>query len=294
MAYIILLRPRHWIKNLFLFIPLFLSGQLFNTDKIPTLLLGLLAVSLIASSVYILNDYKDIESDKLHPEKCKRPLAAGTARLPIAFLLFFVCLTAGFTIAYLIEIKFLVLLSFYFILNICYSLGLKNISILDILIIAIGFSLRVKMGGVIADLPITEWLNIMIFLLAMFLAISKRADDLYIKNDSGVQMRKSLKGYNIELLNIFLSIVSAIIIITYMLYTLSPAIMERFDTYRLYYTSLFVIAGLFRYLQIVYIMKDSGSPTKILYKDRFLQIVIALWIFSFYIIIYFPDLKIFK
>lgn len=294
MAYLKLLRPSHWAKNLFLFIPLFLSGQLFNSDKILELFMGFFAVSLIASSVYILNDYKDIEADRLHPEKCKRPLANGTVKVPQAFLLLLICLTAGFIIAYLINFKFMALLSFYFILNICYSLGLKNISILDILIIAIGFSLRVKMGGVISQLPITEWLNIMIFLLAMFLAISKRADDLYLHKDSGVQMRKSIKGYSIDLLNIFLSIISAIIILTYMLYTLSPTIMERFSTYRLYYTSLFVIAGLFRYLQIVYIMKDSGSPTKILFKDRFLQIVILLWIISFYIIIYLPVIKIFK
>jgi decaprenyl-phosphate phosphoribosyltransferase len=293
MAYIILLRPKDWAKNLFLFVPLFFAGKLFQTDTLLHLILGFIAVSLIASSVYILNDYKDIQSDRLHPEKCKRPLASGAVAVKGAFILFFICLICGFLLAWLTDLKFLALLGVYFALNVCYSMGLKNVSILDILLIAIGFSLRLKMGGVIARLPITEWLNIMVFLLALFMAIAKRTDDLYIKKESGVEIRKSSKGYNMELLNILLAIVAAVIIITYMLYTLSPLIIARLGTYRLYYTSLFLIAGVFRYLQITYIKKDSGSPTKILYKDRFLQIVIFLWILSFYIILYLPNVKLF-
>jgi 4-hydroxybenzoate polyprenyltransferase len=271
-----------------------LSGKLFQTDKLLNLFLGFIAVSLVASSVYILNDYKDIESDKLHPEKCKRPLASGSVSVPTAFILFFICLGTGFTIAWLLDLKFLALLVLYFIMNFGYSMGLKNISILDILLISIGFSIRLKIGAVLADLGITEWLNIMVFQLALFLAIAKRADDLYIKKDSGVQIRKSIKGYSLDLLNILLAVVSAVIIITYMLYTISPAIEARLGTYRLYYTSLFLIAGLFRYLQITYVMKESGSPTKILYKDRFMQIVICLWILSFYTILYIPKLNLFR
>jgi decaprenyl-phosphate phosphoribosyltransferase len=293
MAYLLLLRPKDWAKNLFLFVPLFFAGKLFQTDKLPHLLLGFIAVSLIASSVYILNDYKDIESDKLHPEKCKRPLASGTVTIPGAFTLFGLCLAIGFTIAFMIDLKFMSLLGVYFILNVCYSMGLKNISILDILLISIGFSLRLKMGAVIADLGLTEWLSIMVFLLALFMAIAKRTDDMYIKKDSGVEIRKSSKGYSMELLNILLAIVAAVNIITYMLYTLSPVIIARLGTYRLYYTSLFLIAGIFRYLQITHIKKESGSPTKILYRDRFLQIVIFLWILSFYVILYMPNIKLF-
>jgi decaprenyl-phosphate phosphoribosyltransferase len=294
MAYLQLLRPKDWAKNLFLFVPLFFAGKLFQTDKLPQLILGFFAVSLIASSVYILNDYKDIESDRLHPEKCKRPLASGTVTVPAAFTLFFICLAGGFSIAFLVDLKFGSLLAVYFILNFCYSMGLKNISILDILLISIGFSLRLKMGAVIADLPLTEWLTIMVFLLALFMAIAKRTDDMYIKKDSGVEVRKSSKGYSMELLNILLAIVAAVNIITYMLYTLSPVIIARLGTYRLYYTSLFLIAGIFRYLQITHIKKDSGSPTKILYRDRFLQVVIFLWILSFYVILYIPNVKLFR
>lgn len=294
MYYLKLLRPKDWAKNMFLFVPLFFAGQLFQTTQIVELILGFFAVSLIASSIYILNDYKDIEADRLHPEKCKRPLAAGTVSVTGAFVLFFICVFTGGLLAFSIDLKFMALLGLYFLLNFSYSMGLKNISILDIMFISIGFVLRIKMGGVIADLPISEWLNIMVFLLALFLAIAKRNDDLYIKADSGVQVRKASKGYTTELLNILLAMVAAVIIVSYMLYTLSPVIIERLGTYRLYYTSLFVIAGLFRYLQITYVKKESGSPTKILYKDRFLQVVMLLWIASFYIILYLPDVTIFK
>ena len=286
MALLQLIRPGHWVKNFFLFIPLFLAGQLFNFDTYPALLMGFAAVSLIASAVYILNDYRDIESDRLHPEKSKRPLAAGTVSTTQAFILLAICLIGGFAIAWNIGTTFLMLLGFYFAMNLGYSLGLKNVAILDIFIVALGFSLRVKMGGVIAKLPITEWLNIMIFLLALFIAIGKRYDDLYIKNESGLQIRKSIKGYSIELLNIYLAMVSGVIIVAYILYTISPGIQERFGTYRLYYTTLFVIAGLLRYLQIVYVQKESGAPTKVLFKDLFLQVCILLWIITFYAIIY--------
>ena len=286
MALLQLLRPSHWVKNFFLFIPLFLAGQLFNFDKFPSLLMGFAAVSLVASAVYVLNDYRDIESDKLHPEKSRRPLASGAVSTTQAFILLVICLVAGFAIAWPLGFTFLALLGFYFLMNVGYSMGLKNVAILDIIIVALGFSLRVKMGGVIAKLPITEWLNIMIFLLALFIAVGKRYDDLYIKNDSGIQIRKSIKGYSIELLNIYLAMVSGVIIVSYILYTISPGIQERFGTYRLYYTTLFVIAGLLRYLQIVYVKKESGSPTKVLYKDTFLQVCILLWIISFYTIIY--------
>src|ERR1700753_448636 len=123
MAYFILLRPKDWAKNLFLFIPLFFAGQLFHTEKYPSLILGFIAVSLIASSVYIMNDYKDRESDKLHPVKCKRPLASGAVTVPGAFVLFFICFFGGFTIAGLLNLQFLALLGLYFILNFGYSMG---------------------------------------------------------------------------------------------------------------------------------------------------------------------------
>jgi len=293
MEYIKLLRPKEWIKNLFIFLPVFFAGKLFQVDRLLNLVLAFAAFSLVASCVYIINDYKDIEADRKHPTKQSRPLAAGTVSVPVAFVILSVCCIAGLFIAYQIKLLFFVLLLGYFLLNIGYCLGLKNISILDISLIAVGFVLRVKSGGVVGGVSVTHWLTIMVFLLALFLAITKRRDDLYLKQISGIDMRKAIKGYSLELLNILLAITAAIIIIAYIMYTISPDVIKRFGTYRLYYTSLFVIAGLFRYLQITYINKGSESPTKALYKDTFLQVILILWVFSFYIILYLPNIKVF-
>jgi decaprenyl-phosphate phosphoribosyltransferase len=294
LAYLKLLRPRDWAKNLFLFIPLFFSGELRHWEQYPLLLLGFISFSLIASSIYIINDYRDIEDDKKHPEKSKRPLASGSVSKSAAIIICGLLILAGFGIAFFIKEKFLFVLSIYFVLNLAYSLGLKTIPILDIIIVAIGFVLRIKAGAVIANIGISEWLNIMVFLLALFMAIGKRRDDVLLKLSSGSDMRKSIKGYNLEFLNVVLALVCSVIIVAYFMYTMSPDVLQRLGTYRLYYTCLFVLAGILRYLQIIFVQAASGSPTKILYKDRFIQVTLFLWIASFYLIIYMKDVTIFK
>lgn len=294
MPFIILMRPHHWIKNLFLFLPLFFAGEMFDVEKLLNTAIGFLAFSFMASCIYILNDYKDIEADRKHPDKCNRPLASGAVSKQAAIIMFIACFLIGIGISLLLMPKFIFVLFIYFLINLGYSLGLKNISILDIILLSVGFVLRVKAGGVITSVAVSQWLIIMFFLLAFFMATAKRRDDILIKLQSGHDMRKSIKGYNLEFLNVVLSLLTAIIIVSYLIYTISPEVMERWNTYRLYYTSLFVIAGLLRYLQITFVDNNTGSPTKLLYKDRFIQITLLLWILSFYIIIYTPDISIFK
>jgi 4-hydroxybenzoate polyprenyltransferase len=292
--YLKLLRPKDWAKNMFLFIPLFFAGELQHWEKYPLLLLGFIAFCCMASSIYIINDYRDIEDDKKHPVKSKRPLASGAISKSTAVVICILLILAGFAIGYFIKPKFLFVLAVYFFLNLAYSFGLKSIPILDIVIVAIGFVLRIKGGAVIANIGISEWLNIMVFLLALFMAIGKRRDDVLLKLSSGTDMRKSIKGYNLEFLNVVLALVCAVIIVAYFMYTMSPEVLQRLGTYRLYYTCLFVLAGIMRYLQIIFVQSASGSPTKILYKDRFIQVTILLWIASFYLIIYMKDITIFK
>ncbi len=294
MAYLKLLRPKDWAKNLFLFIPLFFSGELFDWPIYPRLILGFVSFCCIASSIYIINDYRDIEDDKKHPDKSKRPLASGTVSKSTSIVLCILLILAGFGLAYFIREKFLFILSIYFFLNLAYSFGLKNIPILDIVILAIGFVLRIKGGAVILHIGVSEWLNIMVFLLALFMAIGKRRDDVLLKLSSGTDMRMAIKGYNLEFLNVVLSLVCAVIVVAYFMYTMSPEVLKRLGTYRLYYTCLFVLVGILRYLQIIFVQSASGSPTKILYKDRFIQISLLLWIASFYLIIYMKDVTIFK
>jgi 4-hydroxybenzoate polyprenyltransferase len=289
-----LLRPKDWAKNLFLLLPLFFSGELFNWAKYPAILGGIVAFSCLASSIYIINDYRDIEDDRRHHEKKSRPLASGAVSKKTATLICIALIITGFAIAFLIRDKFLFILAIYFLLNLGYSFGLKNIPILDIFIVAIGFVLRVKAGAVIIYVGLSEWLTIMVFLLALFMAIGKRRDDVLLKLSSGSDMRKSIKGYNLELLNVLTALVCAVIIVSYFMYTMSPEVLRRMGTYRLYYTCVFVLAGIMRYLQIIFVQATSGSPTKILYRDRFIQASIILWIVSFYLIIYTKDITIFK
>lgn len=287
MQYLKLLRPSHWAKNLFLFTPLFFAGEIFNTSLLVKVLMAFVAFSLTASSIYIINDYRDREADRQHPVKCRRPLASGAISPAAALAFFVVCMVAGLALAWYVRPKFLFVVGIYFVLNLLYSLGLKHISILDIIILAVGFVLRVKAGGVASGIAVSEWLMVMVFLLALFMAIAKRRDDVLIQLRSGQVMRKAASGYNMDFLNVMLALVSAVIIVAYMMYTMATTTIEHFGTYRLYYTGLFVIAGLLRYLQITYVENDTGSPTKILYKDRFIQVTIFLWVLSFYIIIYF-------
>ena len=293
-SFIQLIRPKDWAKNLFLFVPLFFAGLLFNAEIILQLLGGFICFSLVASSIYIINDYRDIEDDKKHPVKKMRPLASGAVKKSTAVIIAIIFLVAGFTGAWLLRDKFMFVLGLYFLLNLAYSFGLKSIPILDIIIIAIGFVLRIKAGSVLAKIALSEWLIIMVFLLALFMAIAKRRDDVLLKLSSGNDMRKAVKGYNLDFINTALSLICAVIIVAYFMYTTSPEIVARLQTYRLYYTCLFVLAGIFRYLQLIYVQQDSQSPTKILYKDRFIQVTILLWIISFYMILYAKDITIFK
>lgn len=293
-AYIQLIRPKDWAKNSFLFIPLFFAGEIFNKDILLQELIGFFCFSFVASGIYIINDYRDIADDQLHPVKRNRPLASGAVSKTVAIIICLLLITTGLTAAWFIRDKFFFVLAIYFLLNLGYSFGLKNISILDIIIISIGFVLRVKSGAVIARIGLSEWLVIMVFLLALFMAMAKRRDDVLIKITSGNDMRKSVKGYNLEFINTAISLICAVILVAYLMYSMSPETMARLNTYRLYYTSLFVIAGIFRYLQLIYVQQNSQSPTNILYKDRFIQASIVLWVISFYIILYAKNITIFK
>lgn len=294
MEYLKLLRPKDWAKNLFLFLPLFFGREISDIHKLIAVALGFIAFSFIASSIYIINDYRDREDDRKHPVKCKRPLASGTVSPTAGLVIAALLIIAGFTLAWFIRDKFAFVLAIYFLVNLGYSLGLKAIPILDLMLLATGFVLRIKAGSVIAYVPLSEWIVIMVFLLAIFMAIGKRRDDVLLKLSTGTDMRKSIKGYNLEFLNVLLALVCAVIIVAYLMYCMSPATIQFLGTYRLYYTGVFVMAGIIRYLQIIYVSADAGSPTKILYKDRFIQVTLLLWIASFFTILYLKDVTIFK
>jgi decaprenyl-phosphate phosphoribosyltransferase len=294
LEYLKLIRPKDWAKNLFLFLPLFFGQQILDFHKVIAVSYGFIAFCCIASSIYIINDYRDREDDRKHPVKCKRPLASGAIAPASALILCGLLMIVGFGLAWWIREKFLIVLAIYFLVNLGYSMGLKSIAVLDIMLLAAGFVLRIKGGSVISFVPLSQWIVVMVFLLAIFMAIGKRRDDVLLKLSLGTDMRKSVKGYNLEFLNVLLALVSAVIIVAYLMYTLSPETVIRLGTYRLYYTCIFVMAGIMRYLQIIYLSADSGSPTKILYKDRFIQVTLLLWVASFVVILYLKNTILFK
>lgn len=291
MKYLKLLRVHQWVKNSFLFIPLFFAGNFFDPEKLGRLALGFLAFSLAASTIYILNDYFDRQADRLHPEKRTRPLASGTISPTQAFVLLGAAIALSLGLSWWLSLKFFFLVLLYVALNSAYSFGLKHIPILDMLLLSAGFVIRVKAGGALTSIYVSEWLTIMIFLLAMFLAVAKRRDDLVIKLASGTDLRKSVKNYNLEFINACLIMLSGVILVAYLTYTISDEVTARLGTHRIYYTCVFVIAGIMRYMQLALVENNTGSPTKLLFKDRFIQASIFFWVLSFYFILYLPALR---
>ena len=284
--FVTLLRPKQYIKNIFIFLPLFFMGQVTNIELFAKASLAFVAFSLSASAVYIFNDYEDIKDDRKHPKKKYRPLAAGKISTNTALLLMIILFIIGFTLMAVISLKALVVLSIYVILNILYSLKLKRIAVLDVTIIAIGFVSRLFVGSFAYEIQLTIWIVIMTFLLALFMALAKRRDDIVIFLKSGNKMRKSIDGYNIQLVDGSMMIMSSVVIVAYLLYTTSQEIIEKFQSESLYLTTLFVIFGLMRYLQITLVEKNSGSPTETIFKDKIMQINIVLWVLSFIWLIY--------
>ena len=284
---IALIRPHQYIKNIFVLVPLFFAAKITNTDLLLNGLVAFTAFSLSASAIYIFNDYKDIKDDRKHPKKKHRPLASGLINKNTALSLMIILLITGFFLMASVSINSLIVLSVYVFLNILYSLKLKRIALLDVTIIAIGFVLRLFAGSFAYEVSLRLWIVIMTFLLALFMALAKRRDDVLILKKSGNKMRKSIDGYNLGLIDGSMLIMSAVIIVAYIQYTTSPEIIEKFQNENLYLTTLFVIFGVMRYLQMTLVEKNTGSPTEIILKDKIMQINLLLWLLSFIWIIYF-------
>ena len=277
--YLQLMRIHQWVKNFFIFLPLFFS---FKMDHIPLLIADLWAFvgfCVIASSIYIINDWNDIATDRLHPEKRNRPLASGAINKKEALLMILSLVAVSLSVYIFVLGNYiaLALLVSYFILNIFYSLRLKHIPVIDISIVAIGFVIRIFIGGVVTDTPLSRWIVVMTFLLAIFLALGKRRDDVVIYEETGDKVRKNVDGYNIPFLNVAIVVVAAVMMVAYIMYTISPEVTQR-NGDNLYLTSFFVFVGLFRYLQIIFVEDRSGNPTLIFLKDNFIRIIIILWI----------------
>lgn len=290
--YLKLLRVEQWVKNLFVFVPLFFSGNITNLDLLTKSIFAFIIFSFAASVVYILNDYNDIEADSKHPEKRRRPLASGAISKSTAIAILIGLVIAdiafvGFAQLYFQQPlwKFATIIAFYVVMNLAYTFRLKHVPIIDIFIIAIGFVLRVLAGGYITGISISQWAILLTFVLALVLAIGKRRGELINAQVSG-KTRKALDGYNVQFADIALSISITLAIVCYLMFTLSPEVQARFHE-RVFYTVVFVVFALLRYLQQTLVYNRTESPTKIVYRDRYIQVTLLLWVATFLIQIYF-------
>ncbi len=284
--YIKFIRVHQWIKNTFVFIPAFFASQINEIHNIKLLLIAFLSFSLVASSIYIINDYVDIEKDKIHPTKSKRPLAAGKITKNEAKILFFIIFLTGFSLAIPLNFIFLGIIVCYFILNLLYCFYLKRIALIDILVISSGFLLRVLAGGVVLGIILSKWLIILTFLLALFLGFSKRRDDVLLMNNEGFMARKSVEGYNLEFINAAMVVLAAVIIVAYIMYAISPDLANRLHTDYSYITVFPVLVGVLRYFQITFVEQKSADPTQILLKDKFIIFTVLTWIMMNLFLIY--------
>ncbi len=285
-AFITLARPHQFIKNGFIFLPLFFGHKLFDFHALTQTCWTFVAFCLAAGSVYVINDLHDLEADRAHPTKRHRPLAAGIVgkweSIIFAGLLLF---AAVFLTLYQLGLIVFIPLISYLLLNYLYSYLLKRYAIIDVNAIACGFIIRVFAGGYAAEVWVSHWLIIMTYLLALFLALAKRRDDLILLA-GGRKVRENIGNYNLEFVSLSMVIMAAVLIVSYVLYTVSPEVINVHKTTNLYLTTFWVIIGLLRYMQITFVESKSGSPTGIILKDQMMQAVIILWLLSIYLIIY--------
>ncbi len=289
-----LARPQQWIKNTFIFLPIFFDGKLLHPDLLLATAIVFATYCLAASGVYCFNDIYDAEADKLHPKKCLRPIASGTVSKTAAYSIMGVCflisillVTISFHDEYPKMLRLIGVITFYILMNIAYCVKLKQKAIVDVFIIATGFVLRIVAGGFATGIHLSQWIVLMTFLLALFLAFAKRRDDVVIYEDTGILTRKNVSRYNLAFMNQAIGIVASITMVCYIMYTVSPEVTERFHSHYVYITSVYVLAGIIRYLQVTLVDVRSGSPTKILLKDRFIQACIIGWVMTFFFTLYF-------
>lgn len=286
-AYLTLLRPHQYVKNLVLILPAFFALRINEWEVVWRTIVGIIGFSLVASAVYILNDYLDQEEDRQHPAKKNRPIASGAIEGKHALILMGILLVVFVPLFFWLDKRAFYLISAYVFMNVLYTFKLKHIPILDIFIIALGFLIRIATGATIAtpDIPLTMWIVLMIFLGALFLALAKRRDDVLLAA-GGNKVRKSIDGYNLEFINGAMVIMASVLIVSYLSYTISPEVQEKFGSEYLYLTVAFVLLGVLRYMQITFVEEKSGSPTKVFLRDSFLQLTILGWIITFVILIY--------
>lgn len=282
-----LLRPHQWIKNGVVFLAMIFGGRLLDADCWISTLYATIYFCFASSAVYCLNDVIDCKYDREDPVKCKRPVASGHVKKSEALLLGAIATAISLILPILtLPCSCSVIIGIYLAMNVLYCMMLKNVILIDVMIVAMGFVLRVVIGGLASEIWLSQWIIIMVFLLALFLALAKRRHEVVLVTRSEKKGRKSVVGYTLPFLNSALSMLGAILIIGYVIYTLNPKYGKGHDSEYLYITALPVLYGVLRYLQLTIVENRSGSPTKVAYSDPPLLAAGAIWLITFILMIY--------
>lgn len=300
--YIRLARPTHWIKNIFVFIPLFFGGNIYIASDLSATFLTFLAFCFASSSIYCINDIVDAKSDRQHPTKKVRPVASGRVSIAEAYSIMVVLGIIALMLLTIVPMAFnsfhrqlirpnclmptLGIVILYFVTNIGYCLKMKQYAIVDVCLIAVGYVMRIVAGGICTDIALSKWIVLMTFLLTLFLAFTKRRDDVLIMKETGKAPRKNTSRYNLTFINQSITISGSVMIVCYIMYTVSPEVTMRFGNDYLYLTSILVVVGLLRYIQITVVYEKSGDPVKVIFTDHAIQLILIAWIVSFLVVIY--------
>jgi 4-hydroxybenzoate polyprenyltransferase len=279
------MRPKQWAKNGFLFIALIFDRQLTNVPAILTITAGFAVFSLLASSIYLINDLSDVEADRQHPKKRTRPIASGSLPIGAARAAVLVLLLATLPAAWLLSSRFFAICALYFLTNLAYTFWLKHIAILDVILLAGFYVMRVGAGVSLIEVErFSPWLYVFTTFLALYLGIGKRRAELAAMADEAGNTRRVLEGYTLPFLDNLTIIVSTLAVMTYSLYTFSAPNLP--ENHAMMLTIPFIIYGIFRYLYLVQVAHSGEAPTDVLFSDKPLQACIALWGLAVLLIFY--------
>jgi 4-hydroxybenzoate polyprenyltransferase len=279
------LRPKQWTKNGFVFVPLVFDVKVFQLEPLLRTLAGFVLLCLISGTVYLINDLVDIERDRQHPTKRNRPLASGQLSKPVAIAAAIALPVIVLPLSFLLDVQFGLILSGYLGLQILYSLWLKNVVIVDVMVVAAGFVLRVAAGvALVSAERFSPWLYLFTSLLALFMALGKRRQEIVLLKDDAGNSRASLDHYNLPFLDEMMAVVTAGTLVTYALYTFSAPNLP--SNHSMMLTIPFVLYGIFRYLYVVHIQGNGGAPDEVLLTDRPLLAAVGLFGMAVVIILY--------
>ena len=288
-----ILRPYQWVKNFFVFMPLFFGHQLMNVSLLINTIAAFFAFSFVASSIYCFNDIIDVEDDRRHVEKCHRPIASGKISVATGYILMFVMLALSIALSFALPndvvsttlpLPYIIII--YWLMEMAYCIRLKRIAIIDLCILSMGFLLRIAAGGAATGILLSHWLIMMTFLLTLFLGFAKRRDDVLKFQKTKIPPRHNTKRYNLTFVNDATTVTGSVMLVCYIMYTVSPETIANFDNRHIYLTTIFVLLGVLRYMQLAVVDEKSGDPTKVLLRDPFTQVIVLCWAVAFLFIIY--------